>query len=305
MLALRGYGETTNGDWDWTRDVHFTFNHGLLVVPGVPEDFARGEYNGWIETGVSSFVHHAHAGVILNNQYTFKLHYASAYGSDERKYLNTFLGTSAHPDGRFDAYLGEARYQAIPWGQLGVSGGLYNFKNAAAVGDGIWWAVDWTQGAREMITKFLGPFSGGNGKLAVISAEYVFSVSSILWHPRSFTGQGPDLRIAIAGMLTRTIETGDPRYQDMMGYYFGLDTEYRMTSMFGVTFQAYGESRDTNIGRYGVYSVNPGLSFRTDWLAMDRIQIIYGRRFYSYGADPNSALPMDRNMLAIGGYITF
>jgi hypothetical protein len=33
--------------------------------------------------------------------------------------------------------------------------------------------------------------------------------------------------------------------------------------------------------------------------------LIYGRRFYSYAADPNSALPYDRNMLALGGYITF
>ena len=158
---MRGYGETTNGEWDLTRDVRLTFTQGVLVVPGVPENFARGDYNSWIETGVSSFVHHAHVGAIIENQYTFRLHYASAHGTDERKYLRTFLNTLP-ADGRFDAYLGEARWQGVPWGQIGVSGGLYDFKNATAVGDGIWWAVDWTQGAREMINKFLGPLSGGN-----------------------------------------------------------------------------------------------------------------------------------------------
>lgn len=309
MLAMRGYGETTNGEWDWTRDVRLTFTQGVLVVPGVPENFARGDYNSWIETGTSTWVHHLHVGAIVENQYTFKLHYASARGTDERRYLRTFLNTLPQ-DGRFDAYLGEARYQGVPWGQLGISGGLYDFKNATAVGDGIWWAVDWTQGGREMIGKFLGPLSNGNGKLVVIGAEYDFSVSSILWAkarqpPRSFTGQAPDLRFAIAAMLTRTVATDDPSYKDATGYFFGLDTEYRMTSMFSLTFQAYGEDRYSHLGRWQVYSLNPGISFRTDWLSTDRIQLIYGRRFYSSAADFNPAQPFDRHMIALGGYITF
>jgi hypothetical protein len=254
-------------------------------------------------------VHHAHVGAIIENQYTLRLHYASAKGTDERMYLRTFLGTLP-ADGHFDAYLGEARWQGVPWGQIGLSGGLYDFKNATAVGDGIWWAVDWTQGAREMITKFLGPLSGGTGKIAVIGAEYDFSVSSILWAkarnpPRSFTGQGPDLRFAIAAMLTRTVASNDALYQDQNGYFFGLETEYRMTSMFSMTFQAYGEDRYSHLGRYQVYSLNPGLSFRTDWLSADRIQLIYGRRFYSHAVDINSAQPFDRHMVALGGYITF
>ena len=123
--------------------------------------------------------------------------------------------------------------------------------------------------------------------------------------PRSFTGQAPDLRIAIAGMLTRTLESGQAAYQGAMGYFFGLDTEYRLTSMFSVTFQTYGESRYTYTGNYDVYSLNPGIAFHTNWLSADRIQLIYGRRFYSTAADPNSAQPLDRNMIALGGYITF
>ena len=309
LLALRGYGETTNAEWDVTRNVRLQLTQGVLVVPGVPENFARGDYNSWIETGVSTWVHHLHFGAIVENQYTFKLHYASAHGTDERTYLRTFLNTLPS-DGRFDAYLGEARWQGVPWGQIGVSGGMYDFKNAASVGDGIWWGVDWTQGSREMINKFLGPLSAGTGKVAVIGAEYDFSVATILYAkarnpPRSFTGQGPDLRFAIAGMLTKTLDSLDPNYNGATGYFFGLETEYRMTSMFSMTFQAYGEDRYSLLGRYQIYSLNPGIALRTDWLSTDRIQLIYGRRFYSYAADPNSALPYDRNMLALGGYITF
>ncbi len=156
-----------------------------------------------------------------------------------------------------------------------------------------------------MINKFLGPRSAGNGAVAVIGGEYDFSVSSILWSPRSFTGQAPDLRVAIAAMLTRTVATDDPDYRNMNAYYTGVETEYRFSSLCSLTFQAYGESRGSSFGEWSVYSLNPGIAFHSDWLSTDRIQLIYGRRFYSRAADPNSAQPFDRNMLALGGYFTF
>jgi hypothetical protein len=330
LLALKGYGETTTADWDLTRDVRMTLVHGLLINPGVPEDFARGDYNPWIETGTSGFVHHAHLAAAYK-QYTFRLHYASAYGTDDRKYLLTFDGLPPR-DGRMDTYLAEAHWQEAPWGQLGVTGGVYNFDKAEAVGNGVWWAVDWTQGAREMINKYLGGNSNGTGKVAVIGAEYNFSVSSILWYPRSFNGNAPDIRVAIAAMLTRTVATDDPLYKNAMGYFFGMDTEYRMTSKLSLMFSAYGEDRVANMyvphrapasapgvypdptmvtdyvpldQRWRVYSLNPGIAFHTNWNSLDRLQLFYSRRFYSGAVDSNSAQPLDHHMITLGGYVTF
>jgi hypothetical protein len=304
LMGLRGYGETTYGDWNMTPDLHLSLTHGLLVVPGVSEDFARGDAFGWIERGVSSYVHHAHVGVDYKNQYFLKLHAAWDYGTDDRRHSNTFLNETAR-DGRMDTYLAEARWQSDPWGQVGLSGGLYNFRHATSVGDGVWWAIDWTQGAREMIYKFVGTGSHGNGKVLVASAEYDFSVSKILWSPRNFTGAAPDIRVAIAGMIYKTVASDDPYYNGATGYFVGLETEYRMTSLFSVTFQSYGESRDTYAGPWQVYSLNPGIAFHSDWWSSDRIQLIYSRRFYSSAADPNSAQPLDHHMIALGGYITF
>jgi hypothetical protein len=228
-----------------------------------------------------------------------------------------------------DTYLAEAHWQENPWGQVGLTAGLYNFDWAASVGNGVWWAVDWTQGTREMINKYLGQNSNGNGKVAVVGAEYNFSVASILWHPRSFNSRAPDIRVSVAGMLTRTLATEDSAYKNAMGYFFGLDTEYRMTSKLSLTFQTYGETRDANLSaldnpptdpnvctvagsnsvaikqRWSVYSINPGIAYHTDWTSLDRIQLIYGRRFYSAAADINSAQPLDKHMIVLGGYVTF
>jgi hypothetical protein len=338
LLALRGYGETSVGDWDVSRDWHITLTQGLLVVPGVPEDFPRGDYNGWIETGVSSWVHHAHVGLDYKNQYNFRLHYASDHGADERTHLLNSLNSKtcvafeansttvkcspSHPDGRFDAYIGEFGWTGNPWGHIGASAALYDFHSAASVSDGIWWAVDWSQGAKDMVSKYLGPHSNGNGKVLVLSAEYDFSVSPFLWYPRSFTGNAPDIRVALAAMITRTIASDDPLYKDSMGYFFGVESEYRMTSLFSLTLKTYGENRNGNMmipvidagsgqqtaplsQRWAVYSINPGISYHAKWMSLDRIELLYGRRFYSSAVDNNSAKPLDRNMITVGGYLTF
>ena len=51
-------------------------------------------------------------------------------------------------------------------------------------------------------------------------------------------------------------------------------------------------ARGSDLGEWSVYSLNPGIAFHSDWLSTDRIQLIYGRRFYSHAADPNSAQPL-------------
>lgn len=329
MVALRGYGETSSGEWDASRDVHVSLAHGLLVVPGVPEDFPRGDYNSWLETGISNWVQHAHVGVDFRNQYHLKLHYVSDHGADERTHLLNFLGTNGHGDGRMDSYVAELGYDQATWGHIGLSGALYDFHNGTSVSDGVWWAVDWTQGAKDMTNKYLGTLSNGNGKVAVLSAEYDFSVSSILWYPRTFNSQAPDIRVAIAGILTRTLATDDPIFKNATGYFFGLETEYRMTRYFSLIFKSYGESRDANIlvpnasagtkdpnavaqvpgvplyQRWSVYSLNPGIAFHSNWTSLDRIELYYGRRFYSGAVDNNSAQPLEHHMIALGGYITF
>ena len=49
-----------------------------------------------------------------------------------------------------------------------------------------------------------------------------------------------------------------PNYKNATDTTSGVETEYRMTSLFSLTFQAYGESRYSYLGDWSVYSVNPG-----------------------------------------------
>ena len=190
-------------------------------------------------------------------------------------------------------------------GQFGVTAGLWNFDHAASVADGIWWGIDYTQGAKDMVNKFIGPQSNGNGKVFAVSWEYDTSVARILWYPRGFDGRAPDLSVRVAATNVFTLASDDPGYKHASGYYVGAEFEYKMLPWFSATFQAYGESRDSNLGRYEVFSLNPGIRFHTDWLSTDSIQLIYSRRFYSQAVDNNPALPLDRDYVVLGGYYTF
>jgi hypothetical protein len=319
FLSVRGYGETSSADYDVTPDLRFSFAHGILANPGVAANYVRGDYDNWLQTGVSDWLTHAHVGATYRNLYTFRLHWASDFGYDDRPCSMYTPGVASagcpiltslntHPaDGRFDVLLAEARLTEDPWGhgQFGVTTGVYNFDHAASVGDGIWWGIDYTQGAQDMITKFIGPLSNGTGSVYMVTWEYDTSVARILWYPRGFDGRSPDLSVRVAGTNYWVLATEDPSYKHATGYYVGTELEYKPLSWFSLTFQAYGESRDSDLGRWEVFSLNPGIRFHSDWLSTDSIQLIYSRRFYSNAVDNNPELPLDRDYVVLGGYYTF
>jgi hypothetical protein len=145
----------------------------------------------------------------------------------------------------------------------------------------------------------------GNGRLFAISAEYDTSIAQLLWHPRPFTGQAPDLRVALAGAAHWTLQTDDENFDGASGFLLALQLDYQMLSWLSAPLRLFGEDRDSQLGRYRVYSISPGLAFRTNWQSTDRIELIYTRRFYSSAVDDNPARPLDRDVLALGAYINF
>jgi hypothetical protein len=138
---------------------------------------------------------------------------------------------------------------------------------------------------------------------------------------QTFDSNGPDVRIALAGVGHFTLASRDPHMDGANGYLVGTDVQYQMLKWFGLSLRAYGESRDavvttpyadgpvvrgkSDLRRWSVYSVSPGIAFRTNWQSTDRIELIYSRRFYSDTVDNNSAQPLDRDVVALGAYLDF
>lgn len=329
LMGLKGYGEVVVGDLPLSKNYRFWFSHGFSAVPGLPENMPRGDYSGWVEPAISSLVHHAHIGINASNNHALKLHYARIYGVDERQVLN---GTKPARDGHMDIYVGDLRTRQEQWGHFAVAGAYYDVKNGNNINDGLWWGIDWTQGATTQVSKFIGIANTGTGSYYAISAQWDFSLARMLWHPRNFDGRHPDIRGGIAGLYHATVKTDDPLYDGANGYTFGSELEYVFLPWLGVFFRGYVESRDVrkyiwvmeeapssanlptgsmqfkkgdSLERFDTKCLMPGLMFRSDWSSTDSIQLAYQRRFYNDVSDPNPTAPMDEHVFTIGATASF
>jgi hypothetical protein len=317
IMAVHGYGGTATANYDLSGRTQLYMEYGIAAVPEVDEAFARGTFADWPEAGLSTIVNHGHIGVSYENKYFAKLHLALAEGRDLRKYLddNTATPQIEHGnDGHMDVVAAELRWIEDPYGQLGITPAYWNFHNALSVHNGIWWGLDWTAGGREMTNKFLGPQSNGTGQIAAVSAEYDFSVERILMRPQEFDGNGRDLRVGLAFLPYWTVASDDPNYNHTNGYYLAATFEHVLLPWLSTTYLIYGESRDGATvdvkgnpirGRWMSYSGTFGLLLHSNWQSQDRIGIAYSRYFYNGFTDSNPAVPLDRDVLTLGGSVAF
>lgn len=317
VLAVHGYGGVGSLDYELSGGKAFSLEYGLSAVGEVPEGFVRGTFTQWPETGLSTIVHHAHAGFSFKNKYFAKLHLANADGNNLRRYIDDDPQTAAiesDPDGRIQVAALELRWMEDPFGQLGITPVFWNMKNARSVHDGIWWGLDWTAGGRDMTGKFLGPQSAGTGQIAAVSAEYDFSLKRLLAHPKPFDGNGPDLRVALAFLPFWTLDTDDAAYRKANGYFLGATLEHVITSWLSTTGRVFGESRDSTAvdttgarkrGDWTAFSASLGLALHSDWQSQDRMELMYSRHFYSDFTDNNPAQPLDRNVFTLGASMVF
>ena len=276
LLGIRGYGEVIAVEHDLSPSTTLWFSHGINAVPQVPESLPRGDYVPWVEQGMSSFVNHAHVGLSYKSNYKLRLHFAQVNGTDEQTYM---AGNDSMPkrDGRIRVLALESHTLLDPFGHIGVAASFYDFKRALSVNDGLWWGLDWTQGGREQVNKFLGTGNsgdGGTGKVLALSAQWDFSAARIMWHPRSFDGRSPDIKAHIAAIKYFTLDAepatllnpacgsespGVPTasgqycgiqsvdthnsYKGKGGYLIATEVQYSMLSWMSLWLRAYGESR--------------------------------------------------------------
>ena len=274
LLGIRGYGEVLQLETEVSPTTTLWFSHGLSAVPAIPESIPRGDYVPWVEQGMSSFVQHAHAGITYKSNYKLRLHFAQINGTDEQTYM---AANDSMPkrDGRIRVLALESHTLLDPFGHIGLAASFYDLKRALSVNDGLWWGIDWTQGGREQVNKFLGTGSsgeGGTGKVLALSAQWDFSAARIMWYPRSFDGRSPDIKVHVAGIKYFTldaepatllnpacagaavaVEAGqscapqsvDTRnsYKGTGGYLFGTEVQYSVLSWLAFWLRGYGESR--------------------------------------------------------------
>jgi hypothetical protein len=105
-----------------------------------------------------TFVNHAHIGIGYEHFSTLAGHNMTARSQDDRASVSTL-----NPDSRINLFGGERRFTMGRFGHLYMGGVQVRADKAASVGRTV--EVFNTRGGPGLIANYLGPNSGGTGKL--------------------------------------------------------------------------------------------------------------------------------------------
>jgi hypothetical protein len=301
MATISGTGETATasasfGDFTLVAEQGFSGQHAKA-----PTGLAPAMWNDFADPNVgSSFVGHGHAGVLYKDLAQLSLHYFSAWSQDDRATPNQ------QPDGSINVGGVEGRLTAGRFGHLYLGGSQTTARHARTV-SGVLRVLN-TRGGPGLITEYLGPNSGGNGKLTTVAAQYDLSLGTLLRHPVRFYGNGPDLFVSAFGMLTR-VASEDPAFDGEDKLKYGLETTYSMLSWLSVSgrYDRVIPRVGDNFTSFAVLS--PRLIFRSNWNAQDQIVLQYSHYLYGSQVVVRSGVPPiddptiqpDRHVVSLSG----
>ena len=291
IARTSGVGENIVGKFalgDLVLSVEQGFQGQLDKAPNglVPEG-----WNNFADPGVgTSFVHHEHLGLGYRGLATLGLHYVSAWSQDDR------ASTLRTPDGSINVLGADLRLSTGRFGYFygGVSDTIA--KDARSVGASI--QVLNTAGGPGLMTNYLGPTSGGNGKLLTFGAQYDVSLARIIDYPRQFKGDHPDVVLSVFGM--RTHVTSDEKgyniitrrtYDGTTMSKFGGEGTYSLLSWLAASFRADHVINDDHDSTQTFTVVSPRVIFRSKWQAHDQVVLQYSHWIDGKGVQVRSGYP--------------
>ena len=279
IARINGVGEQVALRTGWHK-LTFMFEEGLqgqtntasvTVTPDVWNDFA--------DPGAgTTFVAHAHAGVGYANKVMVGAHFLRAFSQDDRD------GTSA-PDGRIDVLAGDARLTLGRFGHLYLALVHTDALQARTVSRIMSFLN--TQGGLGLMDNYLGPLSGGTGKLNTVGGQYDLSVGRLVSYPVPFSGDGPDLFVSLFGMQTsvsstdKTIDpyTSRPKYDNITKRKVGLEATYSLLSWLAISTRYDRVDPNVDDKRFSFAVLSPRIIFHSDWQSTDQIVLQYSHWF--------------------------
>jgi hypothetical protein len=293
---IEGAGVLGAGRWAVANGLHVLAEVGAAgnidkpVLGTIPEG-----WNGFVDANIgSTFAGHAHLGLAHNDLINIGTHLMHSFSSDDQ------AGVQEQPDAKLTVIAADGRLTMGPWGHLffGMSHAIA--KDIISLG-GVLHYLETAHGP-DLIRNYLGVESGGNGSLTTLAAQYDFSLASALLAPEPFSGNAPDLRLSLFGMMVSTnpdvdgVVTRTPPVNRIgicsdSCLKYGGELTYKPLSWFAMAVrgdqvdQFLYRSGDDNAGPFGAESftiVSPRLIFSSDWNSQDQITLQYSN--YSYGS---------------------
>ena len=275
-------------------------------------------YPGKVQMGTTMLAH-AHLGAVLNNTWTFTLHFMDAFTRDAMRtemnlsnppadrplpehYTSPSSGGNYDPKLAVTAKNGSMRILGADlrldggWMGIGYLGfSTIKASNALVLQDAI--EVVHSQGGWQFTNNYLG--DKGDGTVNNIGLQYTFSLAAFMVRPQAWWGQGTDLTLQLFGLYTWITGTGDVPGSTWFAGITGPDglgtkklkmggqllyTPLPIMSV-GVRFDSVQPNLDNNTHNFWV--VTPRLVFRTEFVTHEQITIQY--QYYQCGSWYNKA----------------
>jgi hypothetical protein len=261
---------------------------------------------GWPDCNVgSSFVADLHAGLGLSDRAHFALHWLHAWSQDDRtprlpavqRDPEPSIPPRAQPNGYIDVFGGDVRLYGKQYGDLYLGVNHTRLTDAATVGNVI--NVLNAGGGPGLSRFWLGPDSRGNGNLTALGLQYELSIAKLLYHPRPFWGEGPDVKLAFYGMYATT-SSPDEDFDGVSRLKLGTEVTYSPFAWFAAQgrFDHISPNLDDSEQTRSIATLR--LIGRSSFVSHERVWLQYSRWFNSDGVvDPfTGTAPSDLDMLA-------
>ncbi|MDC3955236.1 hypothetical protein [Polyangium jinanense] len=233
-------------------------------------------WNGFADPNTgTSLVMHEHLGLTYRRQLTLGLHHMRAWSQDDR------ASQAFTPDGTITVLGADMRFSASHLGHVYVGASYTDATDARSVGRIL--SVMNTQGGPDLMRNYLGPNSGGTGKLITLGAEYSVSLARLRLHPRDYDGKSRDIILSAFGIYSH-VTSDDPAYNGDHKVKFGAEGTYTLASFFAASLRLDHVRPTSNVDGREFSIISPRLIFRTDWQSRNQVVLQYSR--FVYGSNP-------------------
>jgi len=307
IARTNGVGENIVGKFalgEWVLDIEQGFQGQLDKAPNglVPEG-----WNNFADPQVgTSFVHHEHLGLGYRGIATLGGHFVDAWSQDDR------ATTGNQPFGSIKVIGADLRLSTGRFGYF--YGGISDViaKDARTVGNSI--EINNAPGGPGLMLNYLGPNSGGNGKLLTLAAQYDISLARLIAYPRQFKGDYADILISLFGMQTSVTsdektfnQVTQRQYDGTTMRKFGGEVAYSLLPWLAVSARGDHVINDNHDSKQTFTVVSPRVIFRSNWQSHDQVVLQYSHWIDGdhvqvrdgYPALPNLALKPDKDMISL------
>jgi hypothetical protein len=191
-----------------------------------PAGLVSAGWNDYANANVgATFVNQIHLAVDYARRARLGLHYLHAWTQDD------LVNGGVLPDGRITVLGADVNVTAGRAGHLYAGLVHTTATNAGTVSGAI--EILNARGGPELMKNYLGPNSGGNGKLTTFGAQYDLSVSKMLYGDL-YTGESPDILLSLFTVGT-SISSDDLAYDGVFKLKGGAEAAYLPLSWFGLS----------------------------------------------------------------------